>query len=103
MAPRGPQKPSDNATRAQALALLSAGLTLTQIGERTGYNKSTISRIEKKAKERGYDPEKDPIIYTRYVEDGPRMGRPKKCTLEEGEKVYCIAFPKFTYERELSI
>jgi hypothetical protein len=101
MASRGPRKPADYATRAQALTLLSTGLTLSEIGKKTGFTKSGILRIEKKAKERGYDPEKDLIIYIRYVEDAPRIGRPKKCTPEVEEKVVAL-ISKNSTTRELS-
>ncbi|KAG9233128.1 hypothetical protein BJ875DRAFT_464974 [Amylocarpus encephaloides] len=67
-----PRKEYNDGTRVQALALLSQGLKLAYISSQTGLDKSTISRIGKKAKERGYDHKKDPVIYKRYVEDAPR-------------------------------
>jgi hypothetical protein len=60
---------------------------VSEITPTTGYNKSTISRIQKKAKEREYKPEKDPKILLTYVEDAPRAGRPKEATPELEQEV----------------
>jgi uncharacterized protein YerC len=62
-----PNKPHDLATRAQALTMLQLGQTLGKIHSSTKLAKSTITRIEKIAKERGYNPEKDPTILEVYV------------------------------------
>ena len=42
-----------------------------------GVSQQSISRLRKKARERGYDPNIDRKILLKYVEDGPRTGRPK--------------------------
>ena len=60
--------------------MLQMQVPVSQITEKTGYDKSIISRINKRARERGYDPSKDTKIYLRYIEDAPQIGRPKKCT-----------------------
>ena len=46
----------------------------------TGYNKSTIGRIEKRAKACGYIPETNLCIILAYINNTPRAGRPKKVT-----------------------
>ena len=91
----------DNGTRIQALTMLQMKVTVSEIIERTGYNKSTISRIQKKAKERGYDLSRDTKIYLHYVEDAPRVRKPKKCTLEVEEMVVAT-ISKNSATRELS-
>ncbi|KAF4633514.1 hypothetical protein G7Y89_g4598 [Cudoniella acicularis] len=67
----------------------------------TGYDKTTIRRIEKKARERGYTPETDPKIILAYVEDAPRSGRPKKLSPEQEEEVI-KALSKNSTTRQLS-
>ena len=82
-----PLKSYDPATRAQALTILQLKRPITEITEKTGFNKSTVGRIEKRAKERGYTPETSQTILLAYVEDVPRSGRPKKATVEVEEKI----------------
>ncbi|KAI9778540.1 MAG: hypothetical protein M1816_004024, partial [Peltula sp. TS41687] len=65
------------ALRAQALALLDAGLPMDYIRGKTGLVQSTIYRIRQIAKQRGYDPEKDSVFKDEYFEDAKRAGRPK--------------------------
>lgn len=60
---------------------------VSEITPTTGHNKSTISRIQNKAKEREYNPEKDPKILLAYVEDAPRASRPKKTTPKVEQEV----------------
>jgi len=71
----------------QALTLLQKKVLIKEICPDTSYSESTIYKLLKKAKERGYDPEKDKKILLAYVEDAPRVGRPKKCTPEVEEEV----------------
>jgi transposase len=82
-----PTRPFDAGTRIQALSLLQVKTPIEDIIKRTGFTKSTIYRIQKIAKDRGYDPSKDTTLYLTYVEDAPRVGRPKKITLEVEEEV----------------
>ena len=96
-----PNQPYDNGIRIQALTMLQLQVPVSQITEKTGYDKSTISRIQKKARARGYDPSKDTKIYLHYVEDAPRAGRPKKCTPEVEEEVIKI-ISKNSTTRQLS-
>jgi transposase len=76
MAPKGPH---DNGPRVQALTLLSKGFKPDEIKADTGLSKSTIYDLQKRALSRGYDPSKDRKILIAYVEDTPKVGRPKKC------------------------
>ena len=98
MAPRGPH---DNGTRIQVLTLLQEGQTIDYIKEKTKYSKSTIYELLKWAKARGYDPEKDSRILLAYVEDAPRIGRPKKLT-EAIEQLIIDTISKNSTTRELS-
>ena len=91
----------DTGTRIQALALLQVNTPISQIIEKTGYQKRNIYRILKTAKERGYDPSKSSILYLSYVQDAPRSGRPKKVTPEIEEEVI-KAISKNSTTRQLS-
>jgi len=84
MAPKGSY---NYGTRIQALTLLQEGKTIDYIKEKTKYSKSTIYDLLKKAKSRGYDPNKDSRILLVYVEDSERIGRPKKLTEEVKEAI----------------
>ena len=77
----------DMATRAQALTMLQLQRLVKEITTVTGYDKSTIGRIKKRAKARGYIPKTNPRIILAYVDDAPRAGKPKKVTLEIEEEV----------------
>lgn len=96
-----PTRPHDDGTRVQALALLSVKTPMAEIIKKTGYTESTIYKIRKKAKSRGYDPSKDEKILLAYVTDAPKTGRPKKCTLEVEEAVI-KAISKNSTTRQLS-
>ncbi len=50
--------------------------------------------------DQGYDPEKNKKILLAYVEDAPRISRPKKCTTEVEEVIKVIS--KNSTTRELS-
>jgi hypothetical protein len=82
-----PRHPNDPGTRVQALTMLQLGRNAKEIAITTGLDRTTIGRIEKRARARGYTPETDPKILIAYVEDAPRAGRPKKVTLEVEEAV----------------
>ena len=84
MAPKGPY---DNEPRVQALTLLSKGFKPDEIKADTGLLKSTIYNLQKRALSRGYNPSKDWKILIAYIEDAPKVSRPKKCTLEVEEAV----------------
>jgi hypothetical protein len=84
MAPKGPH---DNGPRIQALTLLGKGIKLDEIITDTSLSRSAIYGLQKKAISCGYDPSKDRKILIAYVEDAPKVGRPKKCTPELEEVV----------------
>ncbi|OJZ80203.1 hypothetical protein ASPFODRAFT_105932, partial [Aspergillus luchuensis CBS 106.47] len=63
--------------RVQALTLLYHGVPASQVEAITGMSRQAIQWWSKKAKERGFNPDKDPRILTEYVEDTQRSGRPK--------------------------
>jgi hypothetical protein len=60
---------------------------MAQIVKDIGYTKRIIYGIQKKAKDRGYNLLKDIEIFLRYIKDAPRVGKPKKATLELKEEV----------------
>src|SRR5258706_411245 len=81
------KRPHDNGTRVQALTMLQIGAKIDDIVEKTGYDKRTIYRIQKRAFDRGYDPNVDSRIFIKWVEDAPIPGRPKKVTAEVEDQV----------------
>ena len=83
----GPRQPNDAGTRVQALTMLQLEQPLKEIVSKTGLDRTTIRRIEKRARARGYTPETNPKILLAYIEDAPRSGRPTKITPEVEEKV----------------
>jgi hypothetical protein len=93
--------PHDNRPYIQALTLLSKGIKLNKIKTDTSLSKSVIYRLQKKAISCGYDPSKDQKILVTYVEDAPKVSRPKKCTLEL-EEVVIKTISKNSTTRELS-
>lgn len=64
--------------RIQALTLVSAGMPHDAVGACLRMSPRTVRAIQKKAKDRGFDPAVDMKIEMRFVEDGKRTGRPKK-------------------------
>ena len=85
----------------QALTLLSKGFKPNEIKADTGLLKSTVYNLKKRALSRGYDPSKDRKILITYVEDAPKVSRPKKCTPEVEEAVIKTISKNLTI-RELS-
>ena len=77
----------DIATRAQALALLGAGVPIQNIIKISGISKSQIYRIQKKAKERGYNSTTSTTLKTEFLDDNPHTGRPKKITKEMEKEI----------------
>jgi hypothetical protein len=71
------------AARIHALALLSEGFKHAYITQRKGLSDRALSRLKKKAFERGFWPEDDPRILEDYVVDAPCSGRPKEITQEK--------------------
>jgi hypothetical protein len=66
----------DLGQRLQALALAEFGVAQTVVTEITGLSRSSVSRLKKQARERGYDPSVSRALKLEYVEDAPRSGRP---------------------------
>ena len=82
-----PTRPRDPATRAQALAIVQLGCPIEEIISTTGFDPSSITRIKKRAKDRGYDPEKDKKIIFVYVGDAAHASKPKRLTPEVEQEV----------------
>jgi Transposase len=68
------------AQRIHCLSLIVEGFSGPYIEAKTGVARSAQVKIRKKAFERGFQPDQDPRIFERYVEDGARSGRPKTIT-----------------------
>lgn len=65
------------AQRLQALALAEAGIAIRQAAALSGLsNTKSVRRLQKKARDRGYDPTVSTIIKPEYVSDAARLGRP---------------------------
>ena len=79
MAPR-PHHPTT--VQAQALALLTAGISEEHVSQITHIPPRTLRYIKKKARDRGYNPEIDGRILEDYVKDGAHTGRPKEISEE---------------------
>lgn len=66
------------ALRAQALTLLATKkYTREEVSKITRMPVRSLQYLNRKARERGFDPEVDPRIKMEYVEDGKRSGRPE--------------------------
>ena len=85
----------------QALTLLSKGFKPDEIKADTSLSKSAIYDLRKRALSHGYGPSKDRKILITYVEDVPKVGKPKKCTPEVEEAVI-KTISKNSTTRELS-
>ena len=70
----GKQHSSD--LRLQALSLVEAGIAPKEVARITGISTSTISRLRKKARDGGYNPEESTKLSIKQVEDRSRIGRP---------------------------
>ena len=92
----------DNGTRLQALALAEAGIPVKIITAMTEISRWTISRLQKQARDRGYDPNTSKKLLLLYVTDAPRSGRPKVVT-SEIESVILAAVRKNRYDREKTL
>ena len=72
----------DDGVRLQALALAEAGIDTKIITAITEISRQSISRLQKQARTRGYDPSTSKKLYISYVIDQPRSGRPTVVTSE---------------------
>ncbi len=77
----------DIATRAQALALLQAKIPINRVSKISGISVNQIYRIDKKARERGYNPTTSTILSDDLLVDVPRSGHPKKITEEMEQEI----------------
>lgn len=66
------------AQRAQCVTLMSLGLPATETSKLCGIPARSCLYIWKKARDQGYDPQRDPKVLDHYLLDKPRSGRPKK-------------------------
>lgn len=55
-----------------------AGWSVNKIAEATKIHERTLKRIKARARQREFEPAKDPRIKEEYVLDGVRSGRPRK-------------------------
>ena len=75
------------ADRVQALTLAEEGKPYAEISGITGISKSQITRLRKKARERGFDPSVSKQITMEHVQDAPRTGRPEVIDEEKEKKM----------------
>src|SRR5271170_1527279 len=81
------------AIRAQVLTLLFLNVSGADIQSYTGVPRRTQLLIQKRAKERGYNPDGDPRILDEYLVDGVRTGRPKGITQKQEDQVLANVRP----------
>ena len=91
----------DVGTRLQALTMLETDHKIPEIITATNLSERSIYRLRKVAKERGYNPDVSKKLLLAYVEDAPRIGRPKKAT-KEVEEMVIRTISKNSTTRELS-
>ena len=82
-----PTVPYDAAIRAQALTMLQLERPIREITAKTGYNRTTIKRIEKRVQDCGYTHTTNSKIIMAYVMDASRSERSMKVTEEVENKV----------------
>ena len=80
----------DVVQRVQVLTLLEAGVPVDEIVKKTAVPRSSIYRLRRTARQRGWNPEVSPQIKMEYVEDAHRPGRPKVMTNEHEEEVVAL-------------
>ena len=78
----------DICARTQALTLLAFSMPTRVIEDAIGIPQRTLRNILAKAKERGFEPDKDQKILLHYVEDGVKSGRPRE--INEDKKMELI-------------
>lgn len=71
------------AARLQALTLAEHGVPKAIAGAKSGMSEQSVTRLMKKARLRGYNPEVSTIMKEEYVTDGARPGRRLKVTPEK--------------------
>ena len=93
-------KNHDIGLRLQALAYAVAGMDFKMITEIIGISRAGIYRLQKKAKERGFDPEISKHLNVNCIADEPRRGRPKKITAEKEAQIVKAIEESDRYGRE---
>ncbi len=71
------------AQRIQAMALAEAGIEKKIAAASAGITVSSVYRVIKRAKDRGYNKNESSIMKMKYVVDEPRSGRPRKANAEK--------------------
>ena len=71
-------------TRLQALALAEYGIKPKDVRALTRQSEATISRLRKKAYDRGYDPTVTKLLFLKYATDRERSGRPRTGANQNG-------------------
>ena len=72
----------------KALTLAEYGVSATEAAKISGCgDRRTVQRLQKKARERGYDPAVSTTIEARFVEDAPRSGRPEVLTQAQKDAI----------------
>ena len=89
--PNAQSKNHEVGTRLQALALIEAGVAQKTVTAITGISRTTIKRLQEKAKERGYDPNVSKELKLDYVTDQSRPGRPRGITRTTTERLQEMA------------
>jgi hypothetical protein len=74
--------------RAQALAFLEAGVPIDQIVQRTRLAKSTVYLVQRRALERGYNSETNPVFQDHFFKDASWPGRSEALGEEQLGKNY---------------
>jgi hypothetical protein len=85
-----------------ALAQMSEDFTVKYVKERTYIPRCTLFRIQAKAFEPGYRPDKHRRILEAYVEDGKRTGRPVKTVTKAIRQRLLAIFRQERNDREKS-
>jgi len=91
----------DVGTRLQSLTMLETSHKIPKIITATDLLERLIYRLRKVAKEQGYNLDASKKLLLTYVEDAPRIGRPKKAT-KEVEEMVIRTISKNSTTRELS-
>jgi hypothetical protein len=89
------------AQRIHCLVLLTENQSAAEIKRKTNVGERSQRNIRKKAKERGYDPDKDPRILKSYVIDSARSSQPKEIS-EDKKKALLAVIRKDRSGREKS-
>lgn len=76
----------DLATKVQAYVLLQLNIPRPHITKFTGVSLATLNRIQKRVRERGYNPDVDKKLLDAYFTNESIPGRPKKRRDEEGKE-----------------